>query len=330
MKGAFSYENGKYHINTREERQKPKVLVPIILFLLTAATTIVSGATFKGIDLFKNPLRLLEGLPFSLTLLTILLAHEFGHFFASQRHGIQSSLPYFIPAPPLITPGTFGAVIKSRAQDINKKALLDIGAAGPLAGFIIAIAATTIGLHLSKVVTLPKTGEGYGLGSSIIFQILSYLVIGSVSENQGILLHPVTLAGWIGFLMTSVNLLPIGQLDGGHIASALFGKSHRVISITVLMLLIIFGIFIWPGWLISALLVTILFARHPHPPLTDGQAVLGRKKRLIGWLSLVVFVFTFLPLPMCHYRFGESEKAIGCKCKIGIMHEKKLRDAFVK
>src|SRR3989304_8643613 len=107
-----------------EARQKQKILVPVILFLLTAATTIVSGATFKGVHPFKNPLRLIEGLPFSLPFLTILLSHEFGHFFALQRYGIQSSLPYFIPAPPLITPGTFGAIIKSKAQDINKKALL--------------------------------------------------------------------------------------------------------------------------------------------------------------------------------------------------------------
>ena len=306
-----------------EAKQRPKLLVPIILFLLTAATTIVSGAALKGIDPFKNPSRLLEGLPFSLTLLTIILAHEFGHFFASQRHGVQASLPYLIPAPPLITPGTFGAIIKARAQDINKKALLDIGAAGPLAGFIVAIAATTIGLHLSKVATLPKTGEGYGLGSSIIFQILSYLVIGSVPDNQGILLHPAALAGWIGFLMTCVNLLPIGQLDGGHIASALFGKSNRAISITMILLLLIFGIFIWHGWLFSALLVTILFVRHRHPSSPDGQAVLGRKTRFIGWLSLVVFVIIFLPSPVCHYKFGGPKTATGCKCKMGVMHENK-------
>ena len=305
-----------------EAKQRPKLLVPIILFLLTAATTIVSGVTFKGIDPFKNPSRLLEGLPFSFTLLTILLAHEFGHFFASQRHGMQSSLPYFIPAPPLITLGTFGAVIKSRAQDINKKALLDIGAAGPLAGFVIAIAATVIGLNLSEVATLPKTGEVNGLGSSIIFQILSYLVIGSVPENQGILLHPIAFAGWIGFLMTSVNLLPIGQLDGGHIAYAVFGKRHRAISITMLMFLIILAVFTWPGWLFLAILYAILCVRHGHPSLPDGQVTLGRKRRLIGWFSLVVFVLTFLPLPMCHYRFGESKMATGCKCKIAVMHKK--------
>jgi len=306
-----------------EAKQRPKFLVPIILFLLTAATTIVSGATFKGIDPFKNPSRLLEGLPFSLTLLTIILAHEFGHFFASQRHGVQASLPYLIPAPPLITPGTFGAIIKSRAQGINKKALLDIGAAGPLAGFIIAIAATIIGLHLSKMATLPKTGEGYGLGSSIIFQILSYFVIGSVPDNQAILLHPIALAGWIGFLMTSVNLLPIGQLDGGHIAFALFERSNRAISITMIMFLIILGIFIWHGWLFSALLVTILFVRHRHPSSPDGQAVLDWKRKFVGWLSLIVFVIIFLPSPICHYKFGESKTTTGCKCKMGVIHENK-------
>ena len=309
-----------------EARQKQKILVPVILFLLTAATTIVSGATFKGVDPFKNPLRLIEGLPFSVTLLTILLSHEFGHFFALQRYGIQSSLPYFIPAPPFITPGTFGAIIKSKAQDINKKALLDIGAAGPLAGFIVAIVATIIGLHLSKIVILPATVEGDWLGSSTIFQILSYLVIGSVSENQGIALHPVALAGWIGFFITSINLLPIGQLDGGHIASALFGKINRAISITMIMLLIILGVFTWPGWLFWALLNSILIIKHPHPPLTYDN-VIDRKRRVIGWLSLVVFALTFLPSPVCHGSFSKSKTVLGCKYKIGIMQEKKLRGA---
>lgn len=308
-----------------EAKQRPKLLVPAILFLLTAATTTASGAAFKGVNPFKNPSHLLEGLSFSLTLLAIIIAHELGHFFASQRHGVQTSLPYLIPAPPLITPGTFGAIIKARGQDINKKALLDIGAAGPLAGFIVAIAVTIIGLRLSKLATLPKTGEGYGLGSSIIFQTLSYLTIGSVPENQGILLHPIALAGWIGFLMTCVNLLPIGQLDGGHIAFALFRKSSRAISITTIMLLLIFGIFIWHGWLISALMVTILFVRHSPPSLPDGQAVLGGKRKLIGWLSLIVFVVAFLPSPICHGRFAESKAIIGCKCKMSVMRENKSK-----
>jgi membrane-associated protease RseP (regulator of RpoE activity) len=269
-------------------------------------------------------LRLFEGLPFSLTLLTILLSHEFGHFFALQRYGIQSSLSYFIPAPPFITPGTFGAIIKSKAQDINKKALLDIGAAGPLAGFIIAIVATIIGLHLSRIAALPKTGEVNGLGSSIIFQILSYLVIGSVPDNQGILLHPVALAGWIGFFITSINLLPIGQLDGGHIASAIFRKRHRVISITMIIFLVILGIFTWPGWLFWALLNSILIIKHPHPPLAYDNAM-DRKRRVVGWFSLVVFALTFLPSPVCHGRFAKSKTVVGCKCKMGVMHENKTK-----
>jgi membrane-associated protease RseP (regulator of RpoE activity) len=302
-----------------EARQKQKVLVPLILFALTVATTIVSGATFKGVNPFENPSQLFEGLPFSLTLLTILLSHEFGHFFVSQRHGVPVSLPYFIPAPPFITLGTFGAVIKASPAGIHKKALLDIGAAGPLAGFIIAVAATVIGLNLSEVARLPKTGEGYGLGSSIIFQILSYLVIGAIPENQGLVLHPIAFAGWIGFFITCINLLPIGQLDGGHIAYAVFGKRHRAISISMVMLLIIFGVFIWSGWLISAFLVAILFARYPYPPLTDDQVVLGKERRLIGWFSLVVFVVIFLPSPICHVRFAEPKAVMGCKCKMGIM-----------
>ncbi|MBI5875577.1 MAG: site-2 protease family protein [Deltaproteobacteria bacterium] len=142
-------------------------------------------------------------------------------------------------------------------------------------------------------------------------------------DNQGILLHPAALAGWIGFLMTCVNLLPIGQLDGGHVAFALFGRSNRAISITIIVLLLIFGIFIWHGWLFSALLVTILCVRHRHPSLPDEQVMLGWKRKLIGWFSIVVFVLTFLPSPICHGRFAELKAVMGCKCKMGVMHENK-------
>ena len=279
-----------------EVRQRPKLLVPLILFILTVFTTIIAGALQKGVNPFQEPLRLIEGIPFSLTLLTILLTHELGHFFASRTHGVQASLPYFIPAPPPFLAGTFGAVIKTRSPIMDKRALLDIGAIGPLAGFLTSIVVTVIGLNFSTIITIPEEKEVLGLGSSLIFSILSYLVIGPVPEGQDILLNPIAFAGWIGFFITSLNLLPIGQLDGGHIIYAVFGKWHRLISITMIVTLTVFGIFTWQGWLFWAILVTLLGIKHP--PLMEGQIALDRKRKIIGWLSLAVFVLTFIPLPI--------------------------------
>ncbi len=294
-------EQGQVYLNLEEPatqhavKRKRDFLIPIALFILTVATTIIAGAMQKGVNPFQEPLRLIEGIPFSLTLLTILLTHEFGHFFASRTHGVQASLPYFIPAPPFLA-GTFGAVIKTRSPIMDKRALLDIGATGPLAGFITSIIVTIIGLNFSTIITIPEEKEVLGLGSSLIFSILSYLVIGHVPEGQDILLHPIAFAGWIGFFITSLNLLPIGQLDGGHIVYAVFGRWHRLISITMIAILTVFGVFTWQGWLFWAVLVTILGIKHP--PLMDGQIALDRRRKIIGWLSLTVFVLTFIPLPI--------------------------------
>lgn len=295
-------EQGQFYPNMEEaaaqleSSQRPRLLLPALLFILTIATTIIAGALQKGVNPFQEPLRLIEGIPFSLTLLTILLTHEFGHFFASRTHGVQASLPYFIPAPPPFLAGTFGAVIKTRSPIMDKRALLDIGATGPLAGFIISIVITVIGLNFSTIITIPKEKEILGLGSSLIFSILSYFVIGHVPEGQDILLHPIAFAGWIGFFITSLNLLPIGQLDGGHIVYAVFGRWHRLISIAMILTLTVFGIFTWQGWLFWAILVTFLGIKHP--PLMDGQMTLDRRRKIIGWLSLAVFVLTFIPLPI--------------------------------
>jgi len=295
-------EQEQFYLNTEESttqhavRRRREFIIPIALFILTVATTIIAGALQKGVNPFQEPFRLIEGIPFSLTLLTILLTHEFGHFFASRRHGVKASFPYFIPAPPPFLVGTFGAVIKTRSPIMDKRALLDIGAIGPLAGFITSIVVTVIGLNFSTIITIPEEKEVLGLGSSLIFSILSYFVIGPVPEGQDILLHPIAFAGWIGFFITSLNLLPIGQLDGGHIIYAVFGKWHRLISITMIVTLTVFGIFTWQGWLFWAILVTLLGIKHP--PLMEGQIALDRKRKIIGWLSLAVFVLTFIPLPI--------------------------------
>lgn len=240
----------------------------------------------------KEPANILKGLPFALSLLTILLTHEMGHFLTSRYHGVRSTLPYFIPAPTLL--GTFGAFIKMKSPILSKRALVDIGASGPIAGFVVSVLFTIMGLKLSQVVPSGTEG-GIGLGASLIFYILALLVIGDIPDGIDIVLHPVAFAGWIGLFVTSLNLLPIGQLDGGHISYAIFGRRHRTVSMVVLFLLLAFGFLGWPGWLVWAAIVSILGIGHP--PVIDQYSPLDRKRRMIGWLTLLIFILTFTPAP---------------------------------
>lgn len=265
----------------------------ILLFIFTLFSTLVAGTLQKGINLLKEPGRIHEGLPFSLTLMTILMSHELSHYFASKKHHTKATLPYFIPAPSII--GTFGAFIKMKSPIITRKALVDIGASGPIAGFIISVLASIIGLSYSKVISLTHTEGALGLGDSILFSLLSRLILGVTPDSYDILLHPVAFAGWIGLFVTSLNLLPIGQLDGGHIAYALLGERHRYVSIVLVGVLLLLGLFFWEGWALWALLMLILGLRHP--PVLYWEIPLDPKRRFIGWLALIIFVLTFIPAP---------------------------------
>lgn len=191
-------------------------------------------STSAGINLFKEPMRLWEGYPFSISIMTILLGHEMGHYFASKAHRTKATLPYFIPAPSII--GTFGAFIKMKSPILTRKALIDIGATGPIVGFILSLIACIIGLKMSKIIPLTYGEDVFMLGDSILFSLLVKFTLGNIPAGQDVLLHSVAFAGWIGLFVTSMNLLPVGQLDGGHIAYALFGKWHFYISRTMLFL----------------------------------------------------------------------------------------------
>jgi membrane-associated protease RseP (regulator of RpoE activity) len=269
-----------------------QVIIPVILFLITWITTLAAGAMQQGVDPIRSPSAILQGFPFAATLLSILLTHEMAHYLASVRHGVQVTLPFFIPAPSFI--GTFGAFIRTRSPILNKRALFDIGVSGPLAGFVVAIGAVGVGLHLSKVIeTMPP--EGISLGSSLLFSFLSWIVVGTLPEHADILLHPVAFAGWIGLFITAMNLLPIGQLDGGHIAYAVFGQKHRLISKLAVASLVGFGLLGWPGWFVWAGLTFILGLGHP--PMVDEAVPLDPVRRKIGWLALAVLLLTFIPIP---------------------------------
>jgi membrane-associated protease RseP (regulator of RpoE activity) len=265
----------------------------LFLFLATLATTVTAGALLDGADIFSQPRLIYRGIPFAVSLMLILGIHETAHYLASRRWGLKVTLPFFIPAPTII--GTMGALIKIKSPISHRKALLDIGVSGPLAGFLAALPVAVIGLKLSRVGEVVGEGEGVSLGASLLFGLLVDVFVPGQGEGLQVMLHPVAFAAWIGFFVTALNLLPIGQLDGGHIICALFGKYHSHLSLMSLAILIPLGR-LWPGWLFwAAVLVFIIGWRHP-PPLNMQQPLDGRR-RLLAFLSILVFVLTFTPVP---------------------------------
>ncbi len=273
--------------------QKKKIWVHIILLFLTLLTTLYAGALHAGLDPLKNPSYLIKGLPFSLALMLILGLHEMGHYFASRRYGIKATLPYFLPVPhPLI--GTMGAFIKVKSPITHKDALMEIGSMGPIVGFFVALVVSIVGISLSRVVPVSTTAGHLKLGSPLIFEILTRIIHGRIPSGYDIILHPVAFAGWLGMFVTSLNLLPVGQLDGGHVSFALFGEFHRVVSRIVFLILLVLGFF-WPGWWFWNFMLLLLGLYHP--PILNHIAPLSFKGRLLGFLSIFIFLITFIPVP---------------------------------
>ncbi len=272
----------------------------ILLFIATFITTLLAGAIQSGVIPWEEPEKIYLGLPFSITLLLILMAHELSHYFMSRKHNVSATLPYFIPAPPIpMIIGTFGAIIKMKPPIYDRRALIDIGASGPIGGFILSVIAIIIGLKLSNITPLDgfhNHPEGIILGESLLFALLTKLVLNITPDKYTIMLHPIAFAGWVGFLVTSLNLLPIGQLDGGHISYALFGEKHKWIAIGMIPLLIFFGLKFWPGWIAWAVIMIIV--GYKHPPVIYPNVRLDKGRKLIGWISLLIFILTFMPVPL--------------------------------
>ena len=265
----------------------------IILFILTMLSTLFVGAMQTGADILKEPWKIYYGLPFALTLMIILLTHELSHYFASKKHGVDATLPYFIPAPTII--GTFGAFIKMKSPIITRKALIDIGASGPIAGFIVSVIAVMIGLQLSTIVPLSDAKGALTLGDSILFSFLAQTVLGVTPADSDILLNPVAFAGWIGLFVTSMNLIPVGQLDGGHIAFALLGEKQTRLSFILVLVMSLLGVLLWEGWIIWAVLLLVLGLRHP--PVISWEVPLDTRRKVIGWIAFLIFILTFIPVP---------------------------------
>ena len=276
----------------------PKIpMVHWILFLLTVFTTLLAGAIMEGAQILDNPLDLIKGVPFSFTLMFILGTHEFGHYYYAQKHKVDASLPFFIPAPPfLFLIGTFGAFIKIKSPIYRKDALLQIGAAGPIAGFIIAVPALILGLFLSDIVEKSDIQGALILGDSILMKILTWVTHPDLMESQDIMLHPIAFAGWIGLLVTMLNLLPIGQLDGGHVAYAMLGEKQKLIGQAAFILLIPLS-FLSINWLVWGLLLLLLMRTVKHPPIQDIHIPLSESDKRIGYICLLIFILCFIPAP---------------------------------
>jgi len=249
-----------------------------ILLIATLVTTFLAG-----------------GLLFSISLLLILGAHEFGHYWASKKNGVQSTLPYFIPAPPIFIAGTFGAFIQIKQRIPNRMVLMEIGAAGPIAGFVVALPMLILGLYLSSVT--PSIGMGgINFGSSLILNFCSQLVLGvdPSSPDINIHLHPIAFAGWIGMLITALNLMPVGQLDGGHIIYAIAPGKHGAIGKIFFAGLFPLGYF-WPGWFFWAAMIALMGFKTA--PLKEDVGKLRLTHIVLGSISMVIFILTFIPIP---------------------------------
>jgi len=261
----------------------------------------------------EHPSRLLAGIPFAGTLMLILLAHELGHYLYCVRYGVNATLPFFIPAPTLI--GTLGAFIRIKSPIRSRSALFDIGIAGPIAGFVVAVIVLLFALGLSKPLAPGTEASGVVLGYPLIFRLLHWILAsvglggpGRIPLEQ-VYLHPTAIAAWVGMFATALNLLPGGQLDGGHLVYSLFPRAHRHITrITVVALLTLGVISVlrdmqylgkhwsgWPGWFLWGLVVSVTGMRHPQVPYWPEPE--GRR-RLFGLLALAMLVLTFVPEPI--------------------------------
>ncbi len=282
--------------------------VHIVLLLATFYTTTIAGAFMEagrlmvdlreaGFGLFADPGFLALGLGYSIPLMTILCAHEMGHYVASRHYGVDASLPYFLPGIPIPMPialGTFGAFIRIRAPFPHRRALFDVGVAGPIAGFVVALPVLVYGILAAQPVAIPESGMS-SLGDPLLLTWLSSWLSPVVPEGRVVLFSGPLAAGWVGCLMTGLNLLPIGQLDGGHICYAVSSRFHRVGSLTALAGFIALGLLVFQGWILMAVLLVMIGPRHP--PVLDESVELSRGRRLIAALALAMLLACFIPQP---------------------------------
>jgi membrane-associated protease RseP (regulator of RpoE activity) len=289
--------------------KRRSLVIAVVLFVLTVLSTLAVGTEFQlsylearapfengfgfYLEIWREPRLLVLGLPFSFTLLTILLAHELGHYFACRYYGIAASYPYFIPAPTII--GTMGAFIRIRSPIVNRKALFDVGLAGPVVGFLFAVPALIFGIEYSKILSPGTIRPVVLFGQPLLARWLVQWTHPDIGAAT-VFLHPVARAAWVGMFATALNLLPVGQLDGGHIVYALASGKHRKISLAFVGVLMVLGIVFWKGWLFWAGLLLVIGFRHPA--LIDRWEPIDAKRWIWAGIALMIFVVCFMPVPL--------------------------------
>lgn len=268
----------------------------------TYSDEILKDAQFApGIEAFTDPRIIGLSLIYAAVLLVILLGHEMGHYLTCRHYGIEATLPFFIPAPTLI--GTLGAFIKIKSPITRRNQLFDIGVAGPLVGFVLALPALFYGLSLSKVVPAVPREDAMVFGEPLLLKIAAGIIFKDVSSQSDLFLHPVAFAGWVGLLVTAFNLFPIGQLDGGHVSFALLVEKSKSLARFLLGAFFVMGIFFWIGWIIWALVILLLGLKHPRV-VDDGER-LSPARQYVGALILVIFILSFIPAPIKGYSLIE-------------------------
>jgi len=301
-------------IRETDAKSRNGFFIQILLFLLTILTTSTTGALFLGKTAVGSWEDLSVGFSYSFAIMTILLAHEMAHYTASRIYKMQVTLPYFIPLfLPAFHPGTMGAFIRLRSSMPDKKALFDIGIAGPLAGLAASIIFLAVGFnrlpgedglwdYIAQIHPLDEPGGvNLLLGSNILFDFIkNYFNAGHLPMNE-IYHFPFIFAGWIGLLVTALNLMPIGQLDGGHITYALFGDKARLIALLSFILLIVLNVYLISSfnsfaWILWPVLI-FFFIKFRHPPTKDNSIELDLKRKVLGWLAYIIFCICFSPIP---------------------------------
>ncbi len=257
---------------------RPRILLPVMLFVATCLSTWLA-----------------DGLAFSVAIMTTLLAHELGHYLQARRYGVPASLPYFIPLPqsPI---GTMGAVIVMQPGMGNRRTLFDIGVTGPVAGLVPALFFSVLGLQWSHVGSIAAHHGGLTLGEPLLFKLLALLVLGPLPADADIILHPVAFAGWVGIFITALNLIPIGQLDGGHVLYALLlRRAHRVAQAVLVAAML--AVVVWGYWGWTLMILLLMLMGPIHPPTANDDVPLGTGRTILGWASLLFVPIGFTPVP---------------------------------
>lgn len=286
-------------------------ILPAFLFFTTLLSTTFAGLIYAGVSdgnffgtaflAIGNPAILLLGIPFSFTFITILLAHELGHYFACRFYGIRCTPPYFIPIPISIA-GTLGAFIRIKSPFQHKKALFDVGVAGPLAGFVFVVPALIVGVAYSEIIPKGAMQGGLSFGEPLLFRWVARFILGYSPATQDMIAHPIAIAAWFGMLATCLNLLPVWQLDGGHIAYAVLGcVRQRRLSVVAAAALILVSFIGWPipSYLVFGMVLLVLGLRFRfyHPPTMSDVEGVGQARILIGVLALLILIVCFTPIP---------------------------------